>query len=143
MGVVTNWYIDQPKNTHTTFDSITKDFLTFFQLPFFLYVGNDILTNFCQTTTTHISDHIHEWHRRHDLYKADINDQFIMEWFLKSLFPSIAKDVAMNILRNEEESIQKEQQYDHIAPKDTFYNPVWGICVIPFMLKMELTHGYV
>lgn len=58
---------------------------------------------------THIMDHIHEWHRIRSLCKADINNRFLMDWFLKSLLPPIAKDVAMTMPRTKEEAIQKAQ----------------------------------
>jgi hypothetical protein len=37
-----------------------------------------------------------------------------MDWFSKSLLPPIAKYITMKLPRNEEEAIQKSQQYDLI-----------------------------
>jgi hypothetical protein len=103
------WYIDKPTHSHATFESITKVFLALFQ--FFVHrdVGINILTNFHQNTTTHIIYHIHECHRQCDLCRVEINDRFLMEYFLKLLLPPIVKDVSMMMPKNEEESIQKEQ----------------------------------
>jgi hypothetical protein len=43
-----------------------------------------------------------------------------MDWFLKSLLPPIAKDVAMTMPSVEEEAIQKAQQYDLIYAQSRY-----------------------
>jgi len=43
----------------------------------------------------HILDHIHEWRHRHRMIRADISDRLLANLFVKSLLPSIAKDVAL------------------------------------------------
>jgi len=60
-SVSTKWYIDELANTHRIFESIAKLFLTVFQLLVRQDVGIKILTSFCQTTSTDITDNIHEW----------------------------------------------------------------------------------
>ena len=70
-------------------------FLTHFQLPIWYEIGTDLLTSLQQNTSTHISDHIHEWRRRHRLIKAPIPTLLLADWFTKSLLPPIARDVAM------------------------------------------------
>jgi hypothetical protein len=50
--------------------------------------STEILNSLRQTTSTHISDHIHEWRWCHILIKATIPDQFLAEWFMKSLLLS-------------------------------------------------------
>ena len=71
----------------------------------------ELLTSFQQGDATHISDHIHEWHRRRREIKADILDTFLLDWFLKSLHP---KDVTMMGPRSEEQAIHVAQQLDLI-----------------------------
>jgi hypothetical protein len=123
MGVVSKWYVYQPTNTHTSFASITKVFFTFFQLPVFHGVGIDIFTSFYQITATHITDHIHEWHKRHDLYKANINDIHGLVPEVLRLYPLLCLRVRRKI------SIRYNSM--------TSYMPSLGIC-IPFSL-MPLT----
>lgn len=57
------WYVEEKSGSHTTFESLAKAFLTFFQLPIYHDNGLELLSNFKQTSTTHIVDHIHEWRR--------------------------------------------------------------------------------
>ena len=56
--------------------------------------GTELLTSLKQSTSTYISDHIHEWRRRRRLVKVFIPDQFFAEWFIKSLLPKITEYVA-------------------------------------------------
>lgn len=74
----------------------------------------EILLTFRHNTATHIDDHIHEWHRRCNLCKIEISPPFLSDWFLKSLLPPIAKDVASTSPANEAEAIQKAQHFDLI-----------------------------
>ena len=82
-------------------------FLTHFQLPIWYEIGTDLLTSLQQTTSTHISNHIHEWRRRRRLIKAPIPDQLLADWFTKYLLPPIARDVAMGGAVTEEQAISR------------------------------------
>ena len=82
------------------------------QLPIWYDTGTELLTSLRQDTSTHISDHIHEWRRRHRLIKAPIPDQFLADWFVKSLLPVIAKDVALSGAVTEEQVILRAQHLD-------------------------------
>ena len=68
-----------------------------------------MLTNFKQTTTTHISYHIHEWCHCRRMVKTFVRDQLLVEWFIKSLFPSITKDVAKGGVVTKEKVISHAQ----------------------------------
>ena len=78
-----------------------------------MLVPNSCLT-FWQDKATHISDHIQEWRRRKRLIKAFIPPEFLLEWFLKSLLPYIAKDVSTSGVQNEEQAIFRAQELDLI-----------------------------
>ena len=67
-----------------------------------------------QDKATHISYHIQEWHRQKRLIKSFIPPKFLLEWFLKLLFPYIAKDVSTSGVQNEEQSIFRVQALDLI-----------------------------
>ena len=82
-------------------------FLQYFQIPVRYDEGVEILLSCRQSTATHIADHIHEWRRRHSLYKIQIDDKIFLDWFLKTLLPPIAKDVASECPQSEEEAIMK------------------------------------
>ena len=90
------------------------NFLNHFQLPVRYDVGNELLSTFQQDKATHISDHIQEWCRWKRLIKAFIPPKFLHEWFLKSLFPYIAKDVSTSGVQNEEQAIFRAQKLDLI-----------------------------
>lgn len=64
IGPVAKWYIELPRASFDNFTILDSTFLTHFQLPIRYKTGTELLTNFKQTTSTHISDHIHEWWRR-------------------------------------------------------------------------------
>jgi hypothetical protein len=66
------------------------EFLTHFELPIRYETGTELLKSLRQSTSTHISDHIHEWRRQRRLIKATIPDQLLVDWFTKYLFPPIA-----------------------------------------------------
>jgi hypothetical protein len=93
---------------------LAKAFLTFFQLPICHDNGLELLSNFKQTSATHIADHIHEWRRRRSLCKAETTKQQCLDWFLRSLVSLLGKDVASTFPQSEEEAISKAQQYDLI-----------------------------
>jgi hypothetical protein len=90
------------------------DFLNHFQLPIHYDVGLKLLLTLRQDTATHISDHKQEWCRRRWLIKNPIPSAFLLEWFLKSLHPSISKDVTTSGVSNKEENIFIAQQLDLI-----------------------------
>ena len=94
-GTAAKWYIELLQYSFVDFGSLATIFLTHFQLPIHYETGTDILTSLRQNTSTHISDHIHEWRRWKRLIKAPIPDHLLADWFTKSLFPLIAWDVAM------------------------------------------------
>ena len=71
-----------------------------------------MLISLCQSTSTHISDHIHQWRRCRNLIKAQIPNQFLMDWFVKSLLPPIARDVAMGGVTTKEQAIPCAQYLD-------------------------------
>jgi hypothetical protein len=62
----------------------------------------------------HISDHIQYWCRWKRLTKAYIPPEFLLDRFLKFLFPYISKDVSTSGLTSKEEAIVKSQQLDLI-----------------------------
>jgi hypothetical protein len=88
------WYVEERSGSHTTFESLAKSFLIFFELPIRHDNGLELISDFKQTASTHIADHIHEWHRCCSLCKADATPQQCLYWFLKSLVSLLAKDVA-------------------------------------------------
>ena len=94
------------------FGSLATVFLTHFQLPIRYEIGTDLLTSLWHNTSTHIFDHIHEWRRQRRLIKAPIPDQLLADWFTKSLFPPIARDVAMGSAVTEEQDISRAQYLD-------------------------------
>jgi hypothetical protein len=57
------WYIELPHASFHDFNSLSMSFLTHFQLPIRYEMGTKLLTSLRQTTSIHISDHIHEWRR--------------------------------------------------------------------------------
>jgi hypothetical protein len=76
--------------------------------------GLELLSNFKQTSATHIANHIHEWRRRRSLCKAETTKQQCLDWFLRSLVSLLGKDVASTFPQSKEKSISKAQQYDLI-----------------------------
>jgi hypothetical protein len=113
-GPSAKWYVEERSGSHATFESLAKAFLTFFQLPIRHDNGLELLSNFKQTSATHIADHIHEWRRRRSLCKAETTKQQCLDWFLRSLVSLLGKDVASTFPQTEEEAISKAQQYDLI-----------------------------
>jgi hypothetical protein len=111
-GSTTKWYIELPHASFHDFNSLAMSFLTHFQLPIRYETSTKLLTSHRQTTSIHISDHIHEWRQRRRLIKAVIPDQLLVEWFTKSLLPQITHDVAMGGVVTEEEAIARAQYLD-------------------------------
>ena len=101
-GPTEKWYIEFPGGTYTSFNHLAITFLNHFQLPVRYDAGTEVLSTFLQDKATHIYDHIQEWHRQKRLIKSFIPPEFLLEWFLKSLFPYIAKDVSTSRVQNEE-----------------------------------------
>jgi hypothetical protein len=89
-------------------------FLNHFQLPVRYDAGTELLFNFSQTTTNHISDHIREWRCRKSLIKVPVPPAFLLERFLKSLVPQLSKDVATSGVFSEEDAIMRAQQFELI-----------------------------
>ena len=48
------------------------------------------------------------------MIKANIPPEFLLEWFLKSLFSYISKDVSTSGVATEEEAILRDQQLNLI-----------------------------
>ena len=96
------------------FNDLAMTFLNHFQLLVHYDVGTELLSKFWKDKATHISDHIQEWRRRKRLIKAFIPPEFLLEWFLKLLFPYIVKDVSTFGVKNEEQAIFRVQEVDLI-----------------------------
>jgi hypothetical protein len=81
------------------------------------------LSSFKQSSSTHISDHIHEWRRRRRLIKVPLPDQLLAEWFTKSLIGPIARDVSMGGVVTEEQVISRAQYLDLVySQTSTLYD---------------------
>ena len=106
--------IELPKGSFDNFTALATVFLTHFQLPIRYETRMELLTNFKQTNATHISDHIHEWHRRRRMVKTFFPDQLLVELFINSLLPSIIEDVAKGGIITEEKFIARAQYLDLI-----------------------------
>jgi len=113
-GSSSKWYVDEKLGSHVTFESLAKTFLSFFQLLVHHDTGLELLSDFKQTIVIHITDHIHEWHRRRSLCKSESTKEQHLNWFLKSLVPMIAKYVESSFPQLKEESIIKAQQFNLI-----------------------------
>ena len=61
IGIAPKWYIELPQHSFWDFNALAMAFLMHFELPIRYKTGTDLLTSLRQTTSTHISDHIHEW----------------------------------------------------------------------------------
>jgi hypothetical protein len=99
------------------------DFLNHFQLPVRYDVGTELLANFKQTTTDHISDHIQEWRCQKSLTKVPVPPAFLLEWFLNYLVPQLSKDIATSRVFSKEYAIMKAQQFAPIYSQSSLlYN---------------------
>ena len=107
--LATKWYIELLRASFDNFTALATVFLTHFQLPIRYETRKKLLTKFKQTNATHISDHIHEWRRRHRMVKTFVPDQLLAEWFIKSLLPSITEDVAKGGIITEDQVIYHAQ----------------------------------
>ena len=45
-GAASKWYVDQPTSSHTTFATLARAFLSYFQLPLRYDTGTELLTSF-------------------------------------------------------------------------------------------------
>lgn len=87
-------------------------FLTHFQLSVHYETGTYLLTSLKQDTTTHISNHIHEWKHRCHLIKFNISYQFLTKWFTKSFVALIVSDITMGGCVTKEQAIIRVQYLD-------------------------------
>jgi hypothetical protein len=93
------------------------DFLMHYQLPIRYETGTEILNSFKQFSSTHISDHIHEWRSRRRLTKVPLPNQLLVEWFTKSFIGPISHDVSMGGVITEEQVISHGQYLDLVYLK--------------------------
>ena len=115
-GTAAKWYIELPQHSFVDFGSLETVFLTQFQLLMCYEMGTDLLTSLRQNTSTHISDHIHEWRRQRRLIKDPILDQLLADWFTKYLFPPIAQDLNMGGVVTKEQAISRAQYVEQFIP---------------------------
>ena len=59
--VAAKWYIELPFAAYDSFLDLATVFLNHFQLPVRYDADTDLLSNFQEKKSTHISDHIQEW----------------------------------------------------------------------------------
>ena len=52
------WCVDHASSSHTTFATLDKDFLSYFQLPLRYDTGTKLLTSFHKNSSTRLSDHV-------------------------------------------------------------------------------------
>ena len=57
-GAIAKWYANRPGATHSTFVTLAKDFISYFQLPLYYDIGIELLTYFYQTSVTRLSVHV-------------------------------------------------------------------------------------
>ena len=81
-GTAEKWYIELPRHSFVDFSALETVFLTHFQLPIRYETGTNLLNSLRQNTSTHISDHIHEWRWQRGPIKAPIKDQLLADWFM-------------------------------------------------------------
>lgn len=74
-------------------------------MPIRYEIGMEILNNFKQCYSTHISDHIHEWRHHCQLVKTYVLDQLLVEWFTKYLLAHITEDITEGGFVTEEKVI--------------------------------------
>ena len=101
-------------------------FLQYFQLPVRYDDGVEILLSCSQSTTTHITDHIHKWQQRCSLCKIQLDDRIFLDWFLKTLLLPIAKDITSECPQSKEEAILKAQQFELICAQSGYLYTVVG-----------------
>ena len=125
-GSAAKWYIEQPHGTHATFTSLASTYLQFFQLPVRYDTGVEILLSYRQNMATHITDHIHEWHRHRSLCKIKLDDRIFLDWFLKSLFLSL-----LRMWHSKDPSLKKRPS---LRPNNsTLFTPSWVISIPSYL----------
>jgi hypothetical protein len=87
-------------------------FLMHYQFPIRYETRTEILSSFKQSSSTHISNHIHEWRRRRRLIKVPLPNQLLAKWFTKSLIGPLARDVSKGGVVTEENVISRAQYLD-------------------------------
>ena len=86
-------------------------------------MGTELLALLQKNTSTHISDHIHQWRWHRRLIKAPIPNALLAGWFTKSLFPKISYDVSMFEAVTKEDVIRRAQHIDLIySQSGTLYD---------------------
>ena len=106
IGEASKWYVDHAPSSHTTFATISRAFLSYFQLPLRYDTGIELLTSFRQSFVTRLSNHVQEWRRRKSLCRVPtFEDHVYMDWFLRSLFPTIGEDFASHFPQAEETAL--------------------------------------
>ena len=114
-GEASKWYVDQTASSHTTFATLARAFLSYFQLPPRYDTGIELLTSFCQSSANRLFNHVKEWQRRKSLCQAPtFEDHVYMDWFLHSLLAPIGKDVTSHFPQTEEAALQIALKYDLI-----------------------------
>jgi hypothetical protein len=78
-GSTTKWYIGIPRGFFNDFNTLAMALLTHYQFPILYETGTEILSSFKQSSSTHISDHIHECRRRICLIKVPLPNQLLVE----------------------------------------------------------------
>ena len=133
-GEASKWYVDQASSSHTTFATLARSFLSYFQLPLRYDTGIELLTSFHQSSATHLSDHAREWRRRKSLCQSPtFEDRVYMDWFLRSLLPPIEKDVASHLPQTEEAALQLALKYDLIYAQTDIFIPFYLISPDPMV----------
>lgn len=89
IDIATKWYIEVPRAWFHDFNTLSTTFLTHLQFPIRYESGMELLTNFKQSYSSHISDHVHEWRRCRLFVKNFVLDQLLAQWFVKSLLAPI------------------------------------------------------
>jgi hypothetical protein len=130
-------YVEEKYGSHVTFEYLAKAFFTFFKLPIHHENGIELLSEFKQTSSMHITDHIHEWRRRRILYKDEATPQQCLNRFLKSLISLLEKYVASTFPQSEEESISKAQQFELIYSQLNYLYTVLPDAVRPVPFDQE------
>ena len=112
--VAAKWYVEFPNVAFDIFWDLENVFLNHFQLPVRYDASIKLLSTFRKDKGTHILDHIQEWRIQKRLIKATIPPEFLLEWFLKYLFPYISKAVSTSRVTIEEEAIFRAKWMDLI-----------------------------
>lgn len=99
------WYIELPRASNNFFFSLETVFLIYENMI-------EILMCLQQNMSTHIYNNINESRRHRIMISVEIPYQLLKDWFVNSLLPNIAKDVAFSSVVIEEKVVLKVQQLD-------------------------------